>query len=162
MPYLNEVLKQTQNIQEVADKFQHQLQKILLNNPVNEDFLSERLNAAALFFNEKTTILLETLRQSPATTDSRENARDYNDQLSILFGYIAQKQHVLKGLKYPFDVEGYFVLKNTFLLPDFSVNCYAKTGTTKTVSSLHPKLYFELLALRNKLCEPADLPLLLM
>lgn len=27
MPYLNEVLKQTQNIQEVADKFQHQLQK---------------------------------------------------------------------------------------------------------------------------------------
>lgn len=161
MPYLNEVLKQTQNIQEVADKFQHQLQKILLNNPVNEDFLSERLNAAALFFNEKTTILLETLRQSPATTDSRENARDYNDQLSILFGYIAQKQHVLKGLTYPFDVEGYFVLKNTFLLPNFSVNSYAKTGATKTVSSLHPKLYFELLALRNKLCEPADLPIYL-
>jgi len=161
LPYTKELLKQMQAIQEVANKFQHQMLKIFMAQPVNEDFLSERLMAASGFFKTKIENLLETLRQSPATTDSRENARDYNDQLSFLFGYIEQKQHVLKSLKMPFAVEDYFLLKNTFLLPDFTVNAYAKTGNTKSVASRHPKLYFQLLTLRNQLCEPADLPIYL-
>ncbi len=161
LPYLKEILKQIQSIQEIADKFQNQLQRILEGNPVNEDYLSERLNAAATYFTGKIENLLETLRQSPATTDSRENARDYNDQLRTTFGFVAQKLHVLKGIKHPFSVEDYFVLKNTFLLPDFTVNAYAKTGTTKQVSSRNPKLFYQLLTLRNKLCEPEDLPIYL-
>jgi len=126
LPYLKEILKQIQSIQEIADKFQNQLQRILEGNPTNEDYLSERLTAAATYFTGKIENLLETLRQSPATTDSRENARDYNDQLRTTFGFAAQKLHVLKGIKHPFSVEDYFVLKNTFLLPDFTVNAYAK------------------------------------
>lgn len=161
LPYLKEILKQIQSIQEIADKFQNQLQRILEGNPTNEDYLSERLTAAATYFTGKIENLLETLRQSPATTDSRENARDYNDQLRTTFGFVAQKLHVLKGIKHPFSVEDYFVLKNTFLLPDFTVNAYAKTGTAKQVSSRNPKLFYQLLTLRNKLCEPEDLPIYL-
>lgn len=161
LSYLKEILKQIQSIQEIADKFQNQLQRILEGNPANEDYLSERLTAAATYFTGKIENLLETLRQSPATTDSRENARDYNDQLRTTFGFVAQKLHVLKGIKHPFSVEDYFVLKNTFLLPDFTVNAYAKTGTAKQVSSRNPKLFYQLLTLRNKLCEPEDLPIYL-
>jgi len=161
LPYLKEILKQIQSIQEIADKFQNQLQRILEGNPTNEDYLSERLTAAATYFTGKIENMLETLRQSPATTDSRENARDYNDQLRTTFGFVAQKLHVLKGIKHPFSVEDYFVLKNTFLLPDFTVNAYAKTGTAKQVSSRNPKLFYQLLTLRNKLCEPEDLPIYL-
>lgn len=160
-PYLKDVLKQTQNIQGVADKFQNQLYKIMLSYPVDEDYLSERLIAAADFFKLKIANLLETLRESPATTDSRENARDYNDQLKTFFGFIAQKQHILRSLKQPFTVEDFFILKNTFLLPDFTVNAYAKTSTAKTVASRNPKLFFQLMAVRNKLCEPGDLPIYL-
>jgi len=159
--YLKDVLKQIQNIQEVADKFQNQLYKIMLSYPVDEDYLSERLIAAADFFKVKIANLLETLRESPATTDSRENARDYNDQLKTFFGFIAQKQHILRSLKQPFTVEDFFILKNTFLLPDFTVNAYAKTSTSKTVASRNPKLFFQLMAVRNKLCEPGDLPIYL-
>ncbi|MDO9154147.1 MAG: AAA family ATPase [Paludibacter sp.] len=162
VPFLIAILKQIQNIQEVADKFQHQLQNILNEETVNEDFLSERLNAATGFFTEKIANLLETMRQSPATTDSRENSRTYNDQIKTNFGIMAQKLHLLKGLKHPFTVEGYFMLKNTFLLPDFSIDSYSKTtGTSKSVSSRNPKLYFQLLTLRNQLCEPRDLPIYL-
>jgi len=159
LPFLKVILKQIQNIQEVANKFQNQLQNILNAKPVNEDHLTERLNAASTFFSEKITTLLETFQQSPATTDSRENAREYNDLLRTNFAYIAQKLHVLKGLKYPFSVDNYFKLKNAFLIPDFNINSYAKTGSSKFVSSRNPKLYFELLNLRNQLCEPFDLPI---
>jgi hypothetical protein len=159
IPYLLNILKQTQNLQDIATKFQHQIQNILVANPMNEDYLQERLTAAVDFFRTKIENLLETLRQSPATTDSRENARDYNDQIRNNFGILAQKLHVLKTLKHPFSVEDYFVLKNTFLLPDFNVNAYAKTTSTKAIVSKNQKLYYQLLTLRNKLCEPNDLPI---
>ena len=158
-PFLKEILKQAQNLQDIATKFQHQIQLIMYTNPMNEDYLHERLSAAIDFFKIKIENLMETLRQSPATTDSRENAKDYNDQIRSHFGFLAQKLHILRGLKHPFSVENYFVLKNTFLLPDFSVNAYAKTTSTKPVSSRNQKLYFQLLTLRNKLCEPDDLPI---
>ena len=161
IPYLKDVLMQIQSIQSVADKFQNQLYKIMLSYPVNEDYLSERLTAAADFFKVKIANLLETLRESPATTDSRENARDYNDQLRKFFGYMAQKQHILRSLKQPFMVEDFFILKNTFLLPDFTVNAYAKTGAAKVTTSRNPKLFNQLITLRNKLCEPGDLPIYL-
>ena len=159
--FLKNILKQAQNLQDVAVRFQHQIQSILLAQPLNEDYLNERLTAAVDFFKTKTGNLMETLRQSPATTDSRENARDYNDQIRNHFGFLAQKLHILKGLKQPFTVEDYFILKNTFLLPDFNVNAYAKTTSGKSIVSRNQKLYYKLLILRNKICEPDDLPIYL-
>ena len=161
IPFLQNILKQAQNLQEVAAKFQHQIQAILCSNPVDEDYLHARLTSAMEFFSTKIENLIETLRQSPASTDSRENARDYNDQIRSHFGFLAQKLYVLKGLKHPFSVEDYFVLKNTFLLPEFSVNAYAKTVSGKAITSRNQKLYIQLLILRNKLCEPNDLPIYL-
>lgn len=161
LPFLKDILKQLQQIQEVSDKFQQQLNRIFEGPELNEDYLTERLQAAASFFTEKTELLLDTLKQSPATTDSRDNARNYTDQLRTNFAFIAQKQYIFKNLQLPFTVEGYFDTKNNFYLPDFNVNTYAKTASNKPVTSRHPKLFYELLALRNRICEPHDLPIYL-
>jgi ribonuclease D len=159
IPHLKDILKQLQQIQEVADKFQVQLNRIFENSDVNEDYLAERLQAATTFFTDKIEHALETMRQSPAASDSRENARDYTDQLRANFAFMAQKQHIFRKLMHPFTVDKYFEIKNTFLLPDFTVNAYAKTSSTKTATSRNPKLYYELLALRNQICEPRNLPI---
>jgi len=159
IPHLKDILKQLQQIQEVADKFQLQLNHIFNNVDVNEDFLAERLQAASSFFSDKIEHVLETMRQSPAASDSRENAREYTDQLRANFAFIAQKQHIFKKLTQPFSVDKYFEIKNTFLLPDFTVNAYSKTSSTKSIASRNPKLYFELLTVRNQICEPRNLPI---
>jgi len=159
LPFLNDILRQTQVLQEVAVRFQHQLQGILENRPVSEEHLQERITAATDFFNVKMNNLLETLRQSPATTDSKQNASDYNDMIRMIFSNIAQKSFLMKGLKQKFGVEDYFILKNTFILPDFTVNAYAKIFSNKPLETRQPKLFHELLVLRNKLCEPHDLPI---
>jgi len=161
IPFSKVVLKQLQDVQEVADKFRNQLEVILKQQVTNEDYLSERLEAAKKFFVQKLGTLLETLSQSPAVTESRENAREYNDQVLSIFSFVAQKLHLLKGLKHPFSTENYFEQKNTFLLPDFKVNAYSKNTNTKTVSTKNPELFFKLVALRNSLCEPEDLPIYL-
>lgn len=157
--YLQSIFKQIENIQNIAVKFQHQIQNILVNQPVNEDYLSERLTAAMDFFKVKVEQLMETLRQSPAVTDSREKGKNYDEQIGLIFGFLAQKLHIFKELKQPFIVEDYFLLKNTFLLPAFSVNSYAKTTSAKAIETRNQKLYYKLMALRNKICEPDDLPI---
>jgi len=159
LPFLNDILRQAQALQEVAGKFQHQLQHILETRPVSEEHLQERITAATDFFNEKMNNLVETLRQSPATTDSKQNASDYNDVIRMIFSNIAQKSFLMRGLKHKFSVEDYFVQKNTFTLPEFTVNAYAKNISTKKLETRQPKLFHELLVLRNKLCEPRDLPI---
>ena len=161
IPFLKNILGQTQSLQEVAGKFQHQLQRVFDSRPVSEEYLQERLTAAIEFFNVKMNNLLETLRQSPATTDSKLHASDYNDSIRMIFSNIAQKSYLMKGAKLKFTVEDYFILKNTFILPDFSVNSYAKNGSGKTMETRQPKLYYELMDLRNKLCEPHDIPIYL-
>lgn len=158
--HLNDLMAQTQNIQHVADKFQMQLDSIFNTRQIDEDFLAERLTAASTFFGEKIGFALETITHSPATSDSRENAREYTDQLRAIFAFMALKQHVFKSTKHPFSVEQYFESKNAFTTPEFKVNAYAKTKSTQnTVNLRHPKLYHDLLALRNEICEPRNLPI---
>jgi len=161
MPFLTNILVQTQSLDDVAGKFQHQIQGILENRPVSEEYLQERLAAAIDFFSIKMNNLLETLRQSPATTDSKLHASDYNDGIKMVFSNIAQKSFLMKGLKQKFTVEDFFVLKNTFTVPDFTVNAYARNASTKPLETRQPKLYYELMQLRNKLCEPHDIPIYL-
>ena len=161
IPYLKDILRQTQSLQEIALKFQHQLESILNKRPVSEEYLQERVAAAVDFFNTKMNNLMETLRQSPATTDSKLHASDYNDSIRMIFSNIAQKSFLMKGLKLKFTVENFFILKNTFILPDFNVNAYAKNATNKPLVTRQPKLYYDLMNLRNKLCEPHDLPIYL-
>ncbi len=161
-PYLENLLQQVKQIREIAVKFQSQLQEILNNYPVDEDFLQGRIEAAATFFIPKLDNLAETIRQSPVTTDSRNHASEYNEGIKVLFSNVTQKRFLLNGFKLRFTVEDYFILKNTFILPDFKVSAYAGASSTKTpVSTRHPELYWELTRLRNQICEPTNTPIYL-
>ena len=162
LPFLDNILQQTKNLREIAVRFQSQLQQILGNYPVNEDFLQGRVEAAANFFIPKLDTLLETIRQSPATTDSRNHASEFTEGLKVLFTNAAQKRFLLNGLKLRFMVEDYFILKNTFFVPEFKVNAYAGNASAKTVvDTRHIELYYELSRLRNRLCEPDNTPIYL-
>ena len=158
VPYLQNVVQQLESIKDVAVKFQQQLKTIMTQNPVDIQFLQSRLMAAAGFFNEKINNLIDTLRQSPASTDSRENAREYNETVQIIFSDLALKKHILNGLSKDAGIPRFFELRNSFIQPSFNVNAYAKTASEKEKLK-HPELYHLLVNLRNKLCEPQNLPI---
>lgn len=159
MPFLNTVHEITKQLQEVAEKFNNQLSTILWQKPVNEDYLSERLSAASTYFKERCSILMETLRQSPARTDSRTHASDYTDGIATIFSNTALKSHLFNQLKGYFGIEDYFLCKNTFRMPEFQIPTYAKTTSSVKINSKNPELLRKLMTLRNKLCEPKNLPI---
>jgi len=160
LPFLKNISQQVQGLQDVAEKFQSQLSSIFAQDAVDEDYLESRMAAAISFFRPKLLQLQETLEQSPAKTDSKQHAADYNDVLKMIFSFVAQKSHLMNKLKNKFNVEEYFLCKNTFLLPDFHLNAYARNAdSSKRMDIKNPQLYSELIQLRNRLCEPQDLPI---
>lgn len=160
LPYLQNIRQQLEEMERVAAKFQVQLNSIFGHHPVNEDYLKSRLNAAGDFFMEKMNLLIDDLRQSLATTDSRSHAAEYNEAIQDIFSDLALKQYLLGELKSDTSIETYFEAKNSFTLPAFSVNAYATSASAKSDLS-HPGLYRLLIEERNKICGPRDLPIYL-
>ena len=158
IPYVQDIVQQLESIDEIAAKFRQQLEAVTSNNPVNEEFLQSRLSAAAGFFNEKINNLLESPRQSPASTDSRGNAMEYNEILKEIFSDLTLKLHTLNGVTKDSGIARFFELRNSFVQPSFSINAYAKAISTKEKLT-HPQLYYLLVNERNKLCEPQNLPI---
>lgn len=158
LPYLQNIQQQLEEIERVAAKFQVQLNAIFRQHPVREDYLRSRLNAASDFFGQRTDLLMDDLRHSPASTDSRAHAAEYNEAVQDVFSDLALKKHLLSKFKSDTTIETYFEAKNSFILPPFSVNAYATGVSTKSDLS-HPGLYRLLVEERNKICGPRDLPI---
>jgi hypothetical protein len=159
LPFLHSISQIINELQNVSFRFQQQLSGIFAGTSVDENFLNERTAAAAIFFIEKIETLINLLKESPASTDSRDNAKDYNTQLTNIFGYFSQKLFTLKNIQYPFSVDSYFLTKNSFTVPDFNVNAYAKAGASSKVDVKNKKLFFLLIDKRNQICEPLNLPI---
>lgn len=159
--FLNSTHDQLQKIQQVANNFQHELNVIMNDTPTNEEKLQDRIKAATNYFSEQLTHVSEELKQSPATTDSKAKALDYNDDLKTIFGSIEEKKHILKGIKNEFSVEMYYTFKNTFILPPFGVNSFAGSNQKAKVEAKYPELFYKLCEVRRAICEPTNTPLYL-
>lgn len=147
--------------EEVANRFLNQLKAIFAQTETDEDYLTERIEAAAGYFREQLYIVRDKMKLSPASTDNKEVAEEYNEGMKTLHISLCLKQHLLHSIKHPFRAEDYFRVKNTFVVPDFSINAYSKHTSGKTLHLVNAKLYFRLVDLRNKLCETSDTPVYL-
>lgn len=159
IPFLQAFTVMLAELKELSRKFMLQITEIVMNNTVDEQYLQERLHAASNYFFEKNNALIQHILKSPATTDSHDNARDYNQALKNVFDMIYLRNYMLKNLKHPFDPTSYFELKSAFVASDFPVNAYSKVSSGKNFKVAHPVLYKKLVDLRNKICEKGgDIP----
>ena len=154
--FIQNVLEQISEIQHIGLKFQHQLQDL----STDKERLNERLQAASTYFSEKLENLIETLCQTPAVTDSRENSKIYDGGLDDLYTLAQQKKHLVQGVSGGFNVDDYFTLKNNFALPFFNKSSYSRNSADKQkLTSKHPQLMQRLFNLRNAICDETRLPI---
>lgn len=159
--YLNELDALLKSAEDVGNRFLQQLKTIFSSAAIDEDYLTERIEAASVFYKEQLKLMVDKLRLSPAITDNKEVAEEYNEGMKNLLGVLALKLHLMRTIKHPFRAENYFRSKNAFVMPDISINAYSKQSTGKNIKVVNPKLYHLLADLRNKLCETYDTPVYL-
>ena len=94
---LNRYMQNIKDIQEVAIKFQSRLKILFVNEDAESLNIQQRIKAASVYFNKKLDEILSYLQKSPAVTDSRLHAKEYNDALKEIFAQFAFKKHLLQG-----------------------------------------------------------------
>ena len=159
--FLDSVAKPIEKLDDTGKKFRNQLSSIFAQAENNTTYMNERINAACTYFSAEIDKIISRLGESPALTDSRENARQYNDSIQNIYGILSQRLHILEKLKLPFDPAEYFMLKSSFILKMLKSDAYAKTSTNKSVNLRNKVLYYKLIDIRNKISENEDIPVYL-
>lgn len=155
IPFLESIKEKAMLLADVSEKFRAQLSKILSVNDVQK--LSERLQASSSYFSEELEVFLELMKSSPATTDNRSNARQYENDLLALYTLAAQKKHLINGLNSDFTIEHYFSLRKNFVFLPPSIKAYATVHSEK-ITSRHPDLLRTLTQARNHIAEQIGMP----
>jgi len=120
--------------------------------------LQDRIKVAAVYFNNEINRLLQFIHTSPVITDSRLNAKEYNESIREVFALLAMKKFLLEGHNGQLDMEAFHRRKLQFVLPSFSINAYAG-ASQKRADSPHPVLHQQLRKLRESICAKRDLPI---
>lgn len=158
--WISEIENKLITTEEVATKFRDRLLFYFNDSSVPEEnnVLQDRTKKAAAYFVNELEVLMKSLQGSTVTTDSKTQAKNFNDGLRDLFTAIAERKHVLNGFVEGFKVESYFKQKNSFVVPSFTVNAYATSSAEQKTETPHPELHYQLRQLRNKLCEQKNQP----
>jgi len=158
--WINDISDKLNEMQMTAEKFQSQLYHLFLQEekPESNSVLQERIKAGGVYFGNEQSKLLELIQKSPAVTDSRIHAKEFNDGLKEVFTLLSRNKYMLDGFVEKFEMETYHRQKKNFMLPIFSVNAYAGVAKQR-VESPHPLLYQQLRKMRDSICAKKDLPI---
>lgn len=159
-PWLELISEKITALQDTSLKFHTWLnEQFLLPVALEENkALQERTVRAAAHFVRETGSAISEISKSPAVTDSRQHAKEYNDLLKEVFAQLSASQHLLQGFENGFNPEIIQQRKKQFVLPSFTINAYAGAAEART-NSPHPLLHKQLRDLRESICNSKGLPL---
>ena len=155
-----DLMAELATIQATAQKFHNQLKRLFQQTERAEENtgLQDRIKAAAVFFSNQLVLLMARVLQSPSITDSRMQAKEYNELLNEVYMQLSQQNYLLQGFGGKFDMQSFHRRKRSFVAPSFSVNAYAGVSDKK-MELAHPVLYFQLKKLRDSICSKKNLPI---
>ena len=142
----------------MADRFRKQLQRIIQQRPVDTIFFTERLSASSPYFADKIETVLHSLKESTATTDSKANAKEYDEGIDSVFTAAALKKQLITATAGDFSVASYYAARTLFRKPPFTVTSYSRDRSGVQLKSIHPELLSELVQLRNRISSESNLP----
>lgn len=109
--------REVAQFKKVGDAFQFQIRDLHQND---KERLTQRLSDAATYFEKELAETLHHCTHSPAEIHDEETAKEYKDLLKTLFGELALRLHLIKGIPKNATTEGYYHLRDTFHLPTFT------------------------------------------
>jgi hypothetical protein len=159
LTFLASISGHLSNVQNIAMRFGNELQTLIFAVPTNEKRLQERIAAATKYFSGILETISGELKKSPAISDSKLNASQYNDSLAKAFFFVEERLHIFRNIKDKFTIEQYFEIKGTFVVPAFQVNAFAGTNPSKKTDARFPILFYRLADCRRSICNETNAPL---
>lgn len=157
--WLDELSDKINSINDTAQKF-HTWLNAEFQKGGDGNVIQERSAKAAVHFTGEINNILAFLQLSPAVTDSKLHAKEYNERLKDTFIQLSFTKYMLTGFNGQPEPAEWLQRKKKFVAPSFTVNAYAGASQKQT-SSPHPALYKQLKELRDTICSQKNLPVYL-
>jgi ABC-type cobalamin/Fe3+-siderophores transport system ATPase subunit len=162
LTFCEQITSDLKKLQEIAVKFQHQLEQLFCNADQFAGNLNSRFQAASAYFSTGLEKLLSYMEQSEVSSDNKIHAESHATQFNEIYSSLSLKLFLFRRLDPVFTADNYYRLKAQFVLPEFKVTAYAGEVSTDVPSkSPHPLLHQQLFALRRELCAGANIPVYL-
>jgi hypothetical protein len=159
--FIDELSEKIDYIISISSKFESRLQSIYLDiNNVNiQSELAHNIKKAAEWFVPQLNAFLTAIKNTPVITESRQLATEYNEAISNIYTVISLQVHVLTSCIKGFNLDEYYVVRNSFVLPAFYPNAYASINKQVSLKSERPDLFKQLKAVRDEICNTQNLPI---
>lgn len=141
MPFLDALRSEMKELQPVAEKFQRQLAQIILSGggQAAQDFLQQRMAAAADYFVPKVALMAQHISVHPCRCKNREDAGDFDSMISDLFLIMVQKARLMQSMAKNATTEVFLLEKNQFVAPDMDTKSVFAKPVTKKMSKATKK-----------------------
>jgi uncharacterized protein YpbB len=155
LQWIGQVEEKLVSLLAVAGKFKEHLNRFFTGPrlPEEDELLQNRVKDASGYFTNGMGEVLQLVSASPAVTDSKLQAKNFNEAAKELFISLAEKKYLLQGLSEGFSVEAYYRRKKSFVVPSLTMNAYVTASSEEKKEIIHPALHYQLRELRNKICE---------
>jgi hypothetical protein len=162
LSWMNGLLEKINGLQATAIKFHGWIQGQFLQPepPEENQLLKSRTKDGAVHFIKEINVIIGIMVKTPAETDSKLNAKEFNDSLKDLYSQFSLTLHLLKDFDAGMDGEQWHQKKKSFIVPSFSINAFSGSGEQR-ITSPHPILLAQLRKLRDSICSKKDLPIYL-
>ena len=111
--FLDNLKRQVSDLVEVSDKFQRQLAKIISGS--SQDYLQQRLGAAAGYFVPKMQELADKVSEHPCRCKNKADASDFDTMISDLYLVLSQKVALMQAVSREASTEAYLQAKSMFV-----------------------------------------------
>lgn len=159
--WLGALLARIDLLNDVSNRFRHQLQALIENagNIETDESLQTRLKQAAVYFAAEVKKCLDHFKNCSLVTESKEAATEFNDLLQLLFDALFQKHVLMGSLENGFVFSDFVKQKLSIVYPAVKINVYASAGNARVSADIkHPQLYRELLLQRDEICNEEHRP----
>lgn len=143
-----------------STKFTLVLNTLFIENKLPEELeaLKQRLVKAGDWFINDLLKTKNFMLQSPAVSDNRQLAKEYNVRLQKLFDSLCFKIHLLDVCRQGFSLQRYREQKRSYKKESFYINAYAGSSNYVSKDIVHPELYSSLKDKRDEIAREKKLP----
>jgi hypothetical protein len=114
--------------------------------------LQKRISDAAVHFIPKLEKHMQQLKSHPLITEHKEVAASINKNLNDFALGLFNSNFYLQYCKHPFSVTGFLRHKLKYVLPRFTISCYASETKSSNTNLSNPELFETLKRWRNLVC----------
>nr|AUN35590.1 putative helicase [uncultured bacterium] len=136
-----------------SEKFEIVLNELFAqdNLPDENDIFQQRFKKASEWFYAEIDKIKKIFLNSPASTDNRQFAKDFNTRVQKIFDILCYKIHLFDIGRNGFSVSAYYNQKATFKKEVFIMNAYSGKSNYISEAVKYPDLYNDLKAKRNEI-----------